>query len=422
MTAKIEIFLSYAHEDETLRKELEKQLIIFQRQGLIDVWHDRMISAGKEWDCEVDVRLNQSHIILLLVSSDFMASDYCYSVEVKRAMEKHEAGEARVIPIILRPVYWQGALFGRLQALPKDGKSVISWQNSDEAFFEVAEGIRKAVEELITKPLPSFPMPKQTHDILEKVLDTDLLYHALLSLNYQEQVRIFRQFFLQKYRIGTFLIHGELEYGQQWLLNRLVKQVPGNSVAKVFKADFQRRIRGRSLDALWRELAAWLGLKNTHSPQDILKQVHRLWQIQTVILILHHVDMIDEEYMNKFIEDFWLPLSKIACSTPSQSGNNYLLMFLVDSDACVDKWSIAFAKQLDSDWEPYIPIKLKKLTQFTEDVLTRWIEHEVDALPPTLIVRDILKETDGIPQIVFERICELCGRDWYERENVWIKY
>jgi hypothetical protein len=105
----IEIFYSYAHEDEKQRKELDKHLYNMRRQGLIAEWYDRDISAGMEWEHEIDIHLNTAQIILLLISPDFMASDYCYSIEMQRAMERHEAGEARVIPIILKHVDWQDA-------------------------------------------------------------------------------------------------------------------------------------------------------------------------------------------------------------------------------------------------------------------------------------------------------------------------
>jgi tetratricopeptide (TPR) repeat protein len=147
-TEAIEVFFSYAHEDEELRDELEKHLSILKRQGVITSWHDRKIGAGKEWEGEIDIHLNMAHVILLLISPDFIASDYCWDIEVKRAMERHEAKEARVIPVILRPVDWKGAPFSKLQALPKDAKPVISWANRDEALLEVARGIRAAIEEL----------------------------------------------------------------------------------------------------------------------------------------------------------------------------------------------------------------------------------------------------------------------------------
>ena len=151
----VEIFFCYAREDEALRLELEKQLQALKRQGLITMWHDRNINAGDEWEREIDKRLDSAQIILLLVSPDFMASDYSYSKEMMRAMQRHDAGEAIVIPIILRPVYWQGAPFGKLQVLPTDAKHITSpiWPNQDEAFFNVAEGIRKAAEMLDARTL-----------------------------------------------------------------------------------------------------------------------------------------------------------------------------------------------------------------------------------------------------------------------------
>ncbi|HJZ80302.1 MAG TPA: toll/interleukin-1 receptor domain-containing protein, partial [Pyrinomonadaceae bacterium] len=132
-TTSIELFFSYAHEDEELRNELAKHLRLLERRKVISAWHDRRIGAGKEWEQEIDTRLNQAHLILLLVSSDFLASDYCYDVEMKRAMERHETGDARVIPVILRDVDWRGAPFSKLNALPTDGKPVTAWPNRDAA-------------------------------------------------------------------------------------------------------------------------------------------------------------------------------------------------------------------------------------------------------------------------------------------------
>ena len=148
----IEVFFSYSHKDEELRDELEKHLSILKRQGVITGWHDRRIGAGREWEGEIDTHLDTAHVILLLISADFLASDYCYDKEMKRAMERHEAGEARVIPVILRPVVWRGAPFGKLQALPKDALPVTEWPNRDKAFENVAQGIQAAVGELTSPP------------------------------------------------------------------------------------------------------------------------------------------------------------------------------------------------------------------------------------------------------------------------------
>jgi hypothetical protein len=152
----VTIFFCYAHEDEALLNKLKAHIRPLQRQGLIDVWYDRDINAGTEWEQEIKKHLNAANIILLLVSPNFMYSDYCYGVEMKRALEWHQRGEARVIPIILRHVYWQGIL-GTLQALPTDAKPVMSslWYSVDEALFDVTEGLRKVVVQHGTKSLLS---------------------------------------------------------------------------------------------------------------------------------------------------------------------------------------------------------------------------------------------------------------------------
>lgn len=147
-TNAIEVFFSYSHKDEELRDELSKHLAMLKRQRVITAWHDRRIGAGKEWENEINEHLDSADIILLLISSDFLASDYCYDVEVKTAMGRHDDGEARVIPVILRSVDWKGAPFGKLQPLPTDARPVTEWPNRDKAFENIAQGIRVEAEEL----------------------------------------------------------------------------------------------------------------------------------------------------------------------------------------------------------------------------------------------------------------------------------
>jgi TIR domain len=147
-----QVFYAYSHKDEMLRDELGKQLSILRRQKVVADWHDRRIGAGTEWKGEIDKYLNSSRVILLLVSSDFLASDYCYDVEMQRALERHRAGEARVIPVILRPCLWKHPPLDNLQALPRDAKPVTTWLDRDEAFLNVAEGIREAVQVLTAAP------------------------------------------------------------------------------------------------------------------------------------------------------------------------------------------------------------------------------------------------------------------------------
>ncbi|MFN0119637.1 MAG: toll/interleukin-1 receptor domain-containing protein [Blastocatellia bacterium] len=144
----VELFYSYAHKDEEFREELVRHLALLKRSGMIRAWHDRNIEAGTEWAGQIDQHLNSARVILLLVSSNFLASDYCYDIELKRAMERQEAREARVIPIILKPCDWTTAPFGKLQALPREGKPITKWDDRDEAFLDVAQGIRRVIQSL----------------------------------------------------------------------------------------------------------------------------------------------------------------------------------------------------------------------------------------------------------------------------------
>jgi internalin A len=145
----VRVFISYSHEDEISRAKLETHLKLLQRQGMISVWTDRKIAGGEEWKDKIDENLETAAIILLLVSADFIASDYCYDKEMKRALERHEAGKAKVIPVIVRDVDWQPAPFGKLEALPKDGKPVTEWgQREDSAWKDIAAGIRKVAEQV----------------------------------------------------------------------------------------------------------------------------------------------------------------------------------------------------------------------------------------------------------------------------------
>jgi hypothetical protein len=147
----VKIFFCYAHEDEDLLKQLKMHLRPLEKQGLIELWYDRDISPGTQWKDEIDKRLNLAQIILLLISRHFMGSDYCYSIEMQKAIKLHKLGKTTVIPVILRHVDWQGGPLAELQALPTDAIPVTdrTWQDTDEAFLNVTRSIRKKVEELL---------------------------------------------------------------------------------------------------------------------------------------------------------------------------------------------------------------------------------------------------------------------------------
>jgi len=144
----ISLFYSYSHRDETLRQELEAHLSFLKRGNLIAEWHDRKIDGGGEWKAQIDHYIGTADIVLLLVSADFIASDYCWGEEMTKALARHERGEARVIPVILRPCRWMSTRLGKLQAVPKDAKAVSEWSNRDAAFDDIATAVERTVQEL----------------------------------------------------------------------------------------------------------------------------------------------------------------------------------------------------------------------------------------------------------------------------------
>jgi hypothetical protein len=148
VSGPVPMFVSYAREDEELKNRLMLFLKPMQRERLIGVWHDRNIDAGAEIRGAIDENFKQARVVLLLVSQAFLASDFIYDHEMTRALERHDRGEARVVPIILRPCSWTNTPFAKLQALPRDAKPVTQWPDRDEAFLSIEQGLRKLVESL----------------------------------------------------------------------------------------------------------------------------------------------------------------------------------------------------------------------------------------------------------------------------------
>jgi TIR domain len=184
--APLSIFISYAHEDEPLRQQLESHLSLLRRQGWIADWHDRQILAGGEWARAIDQHLETASIILLLISPDFLASDYCYNVEMQQALKRHKRGEARIIPIILRPCHWEEPPISTLHALPTENKPVTTWVNRDEAWLDVEQGIRKVVEALLSQAILPSPLSSSSVESLSQI------HLDMSEIMYQDELKILR--------------------------------------------------------------------------------------------------------------------------------------------------------------------------------------------------------------------------------------
>lgn len=183
----VKAFISYSHKDEALRNELESHLAMLKRSGVIETWHDRRIVAGSNLDTAISEQLETAQVVLLLISADFLASDYCYDIEMSRAMEKHQDGSAVVIPVILRPCDWHSSPFGKLMATPQDGKPVTMFGNQDEAFTDIAKSLRRATERFHT-PKPAAPASAPT------TLGSNVSSAAIMSAARSSNLRIKRAF------------------------------------------------------------------------------------------------------------------------------------------------------------------------------------------------------------------------------------
>lgn len=137
----IKIFIAYSRQDHDLLTELRQHTKILERAHKIKIWHDGEIEAGHEWESEIKKALYSADIVLLLISKDFLASDYCYEKEMVEVLDLHRTRKIIVLPIILKPCAWKDAPFAKFQVLPLGGIPIISpnWHSRDEPFLEIVE-------------------------------------------------------------------------------------------------------------------------------------------------------------------------------------------------------------------------------------------------------------------------------------------
>ncbi len=195
--AAVTVLLCYAREDEGMAGKLKKHLSGLEHNGLIAVWEYGHISPGAEWKQEIDKHLDEAHIILLLISSSFLDSHYCYSEQMQRAIERHELRKARVIPVILRPVLWGVPPLDKLQPLPDRQKAITDWSPQDVGYKKVAEGLASVVNRWNTHSLPDLTAERKALMVdLEQLIAAVKLHmqpelRALATANTLQQLSIF---------------------------------------------------------------------------------------------------------------------------------------------------------------------------------------------------------------------------------------
>ena len=192
-TEGVKVFISYSHKDEFYKNQLETHLKILKRQNLVSTWDDRKIYPDEEWDKKIKDNLESADIICLLISADFLDSDYCYDIEMKRAIERHERNEAIVIPIFVRKCNWSKAPFGNIQGLPKDAKPVKNFKDKDEAWTEISKAVENIALDIVQKKqrIPSIFVTRKPVKILpnEAVITVELEFDTLFLCTYKIQLR-----------------------------------------------------------------------------------------------------------------------------------------------------------------------------------------------------------------------------------------
>ena len=163
--ASVQIFIAYSQKDRIFLDALRSHATPLLRKGNVTVWFDGEIRPGETWDDVIKANLHSADIILMLLSANALASDYFYEQEVKDAVERHKAGTALVVPVVLSACLWQKTPLAEIQGLPRGMKPIISYGNMDEAWNEVVEGLWEMVEEIeqgtTVKPVPVAPKPPQ---------------------------------------------------------------------------------------------------------------------------------------------------------------------------------------------------------------------------------------------------------------------
>jgi len=142
----VDVLVSYAHKDQDLCDQFLEHLSGLRRAKIISEWHDRQIDVGDDWAAGIDERLGRARVVLLLVSSSFLSSDYCQDVEVRRAMERHRAGEAIAVPIVLRDCDWSDTPFGHLNKLPRHHRAVTLAPDRDEALAGITRELKGIIQ------------------------------------------------------------------------------------------------------------------------------------------------------------------------------------------------------------------------------------------------------------------------------------
>lgn len=309
----IKVFISYAHKDEQFKDSLVEHMSGLLRANVVSEWHDRKIAPGQDWSNEISENLDSSEIILFLISSSFMNSEYCMGVEVKKALSMHKEGSAQLIPIIVRAVDWSDSELSKVQGLPKDAVPIASWANEDEAWVNVIGGIKKHIQDFKPKLQPIKKAVFEGIEISDKtnawLSDTEIvLTHRKVNQVSLENIYVVPDVELDsendlvdikpaKYllkNLGHYIISGEEQQGKTSLLKYLYRELLKKSFLPVY------------LDAL--------SIKKASTEQVISKALAEQYnkfpfdsfnQNEKAVVLIDNIDEIglNKKFKSKFLEE-----------------------------------------------------------------------------------------------------------------------
>ncbi|MCW5315161.1 hypothetical protein GTQ43_15495 [Nostoc sp. KVJ3] len=263
---------------------------------------------------------------------------------------------------------------------------------------------------------------------LEKSQTFDFLYKSLLKLGYWEQQNLFEEI-AGKHSHGVFLIQGRSkDYGQRWLLNRLASPsiIPKILEGKSIIIDLNRTSSRTDILAIWDEFAGRVGLPEKSLPSQITEKICELWKSQNVLIAFNNADETIKENLCDLLNIFWASLTQKILADNSQEHSFKLMIFLIDYQCVISQWNVGFVENYDSDWQPNLPLGLPAINPFLEKDMRDWLNYQSDFLPPAISANKtetlrMLSEKQGIPMPTFRKICDLCGCNWFEQENKWLR-
>lgn len=271
MNDPIKLFISYSHKDDELKEELIPHLAGLVKEGLIEPWHDRKISAGADWATEIDDQLELADIILFLVSADFIDSRYCSGIEMARAIKRHQARTACAIPVIIRFSDWTGTHLGKLQAIPRDNKPVSSWGGTrmarDEPWLMVAREIRNVVDRIQKQKNDASTIQKTQAKEEFRAKATEFYRDNVLSLVEEKLLTIERQRLgLEEGEAAEILQMVQLGYQQhQKNLEQYLEALSGELAGKSELSEEKQ--------ALLKQLQIALGISDSEAAQALERSI-----------------------------------------------------------------------------------------------------------------------------------------------------